>query len=434
MGSSVSQINYWNDAIKIVNISTNKKGAADNKDNTDGSPGAVFLSYDVFMALSILGGFFALDHLYLRSPLTFLSKVIVNILCLGVWWIYDASHAVFNKDVVKVFGLGIPGVGPKGIAAGVLANDMPDKKHMSFFMYGLALLLGGIFGLDSFLVGDKQSGFIRLVCLITGILAPIAIFWWLYNLFIFLFKTKNVTSLYWEYFGSPPPAEHGMTIGEKLVTKFPFLQQIFGPISTVKNTVDNISEVLSHGPIKVVTDTISQLKPVINTVVTPVIQTALAPAIQAVMPLKQTLNTGLAVAQTGLATAKEGLALGKTALETGTAIASQTLDVVGQTADAATKALTLAPGAAALTSGLTTAVAQTALNNLSQSGGNQTAGNHAAGILPYVLIGTITIVAVSGLILTYRRSKQNAAQRKDDSPPEPGILRKSNKEKFIKTT
>ena len=80
--------------------------------------------------------------------------------------------------------------------------------------------------LDSFIVGDKQSGFISLICLITGILAPIAIFWWLYNLGAFLFKTKDVTNTYWEYFGAPPPAEHGMTWGEKLATKFPFLQKI----------------------------------------------------------------------------------------------------------------------------------------------------------------------------------------------------------------
>ena len=138
---------------------------------------------------------------------------------LGSWWLYDASQAVFNKDVVKVFGLGVPGLGPKGIAAGVLVNDVPDKKHMSFFIYALALLFGGMFGLDSFIVGDKQSGFIRLICLITGILAPIAIFWWLFNIGKFFLKTKDVTNQYWEYFGAPQPAEQRMTWGEKLVQK-----------------------------------------------------------------------------------------------------------------------------------------------------------------------------------------------------------------------
>jgi hypothetical protein len=49
--------------------------------------------------------------------------------------------------------------------------------------------------------------------------------------------------------------------------------------------------------------------------------------------------------------------------------------------------------------------------------------------LPYVLIGTLAIIAVSGLVISYRRYKQNEQPRKNDSPPEPGVFRESNKEK-----
>jgi hypothetical protein len=66
MGSSVSQIQYWR-----------SDGASDN--TTEGGPGAVYLSYNVFLGLSVLGGFLGLDHLYLRSPLTFIAKFIVNL-------------------------------------------------------------------------------------------------------------------------------------------------------------------------------------------------------------------------------------------------------------------------------------------------------------------------------------------------------------------
>jgi hypothetical protein len=479
MSSSVSQIEYWREPNK-----PGKKNDANNANNannaTAGGPGAIYLSYDIFMALTILGGALALDHLYLRSPLTFLAKLIVNVLTFGTWWLYDASQAVFNKDVVKVFGLGVPGMGPKGIAAGVLGSDIPDKKHMAFFIYALALMFGGLFGLDSFIVGDKQTGLIRLVCLITVILAPIALFWWLFNLGKFFFKTKDVTNLYWEYFGAQEPAEHGMTLGEKLVTRFPFLQKIFGPISRVKNAVvgtaegvvstaeavayaafedplgtakrviiapamiakEKVGEAVTFAegkldeavdlagdvvlaPVTKATEKVEniagkfseQLKPAVNAALVPVtgaISTAIAPVIAAVDPLKQTLNTGLATAQTGLEVAQQGLALGKTAINTGRTVADKTLNVVGQTAQAATKALTLAPAAMAMANGLTPASAQAALSTLQKGGGASD-----SNVLPYVLMGTLAIIAVSGLILTYRRSRQNVKPRKDDHPPNP---------------
>jgi hypothetical protein len=485
MSQGVSQIEYWRDTPNNAN-NTN----ANNTNAKEGGPGAIFLSYDVFLGLSIIGGFLALDHLYLRSPLTFIAKIIVNVLTLGSWWMYDASQAFFNKDVVKVFGLGVPGMGPKGIGAGVLASDVPDKKHMAFFIYGLVIILGGVFGLDSFIVGDKQSGFIRLICLITGILAPVAIFWWLFNLGKFFFKTKDVTNQYWEYFGAVPPAEHGMTWGERLATKFPFLQKLFGPITRVKNAVvstaegaintaeaigeaafidpigtaervivapaviakEKIKEIAQESdkiigevfnsvadvatkPITLVGERVeglvdkfgNELKPAINAALVPVtaaITTAVQPVVAAAAPFKQTLNAGISTVQTGLDVAKEGLVLGKTALNTGRNIADKTLNVVGQTAEAGTKALTLGPAALTLAQGFTPAAASAALTKLNQQGGGSD-----STILPYVLMGTLAVIVVSGLVITYRRYRQNEQPRKNDSPPEPGVLRKSYQEK-----
>lgn len=457
MSSSVSQIEYWREVNKPSQIGAKDgTGTTTNtvKTGEGGGPGAAFLSYDVFLGLTVLGGFLALDHLYLRSPMTFFAKLIINVLFLGVWWLYDASQAIFNRDAVKVFGLGVPGMGPKGIAAGVLAADQPDKKHMAFFVYGIALIFGGIFGLDSFIVGDKQSGFIRLICLITGLLAPVAIFWWLANVFKFTFKTKDVTSLYWEYFGAPPPAEYNMTAGQQLLSRFPFLQKIFGPVQTVKTSVEKIAkkveqtaedvvEGLGQNPAKVIEAVVTApiaaagekavniiqgpvQKAVSNTVskLQPIITTALEPALAAVQPLKQTANAAIATFDTALTTVDDGLKLGRNALESGTAIASKTLNVVDDTAKAATTALTLAPAAAALSSGVTANAVSKALE--SQSGGALIGSD--TGILPYVLVGTFVIIAVSGLVVTYRRSKKNGKPpRKDDSPPEPRILRESDK-------
>jgi hypothetical protein len=387
--SGVSQINYWRES--------KKPNSNDKVNASEGGPGATYLSYDVFLGLSVIGGALALDHLYLRSPLTFIAKIIVNILTFGSWWIYDATQAVFNKDVVKVFGLGIPGFGPKGIGAGVLASDVPDKKHMAFFIYALALFFGGVFGLDSFIVGDKQSGFIRLICLITAIFAPIAIFWWLFNLAKFFFKTKDVTSQHWEYFGAPPPADHSLSFIQKIISKIPFLNSLFSPISTIKQDAKAIVSDIAESPVEAIGAIASKAEPVIKAV--------LAPVASVVEPIATTVTTGLE-------TAKDGIDL-----------ARNTVQAARNVAGDATEALKIVPEAAELSSGFTPAAAEAALSGLEQKGGAN------SGILPYMVIGTFGLIAVSGLFMTYRRSKKNEQAERNDAPPEPGVLRESNKEK-----
>jgi hypothetical protein len=398
--SSVSQINYWRESKKPDTPKTN---------TTEGGPGGAFLSYDMFIALSVLGGLFGLDHLYLRSPLTFIAKIIVNFLTFGSWWLYDASQAVFNKDVVKVFGLGVPGLGPKGIGAGMLASDVPDKKHMAFFIYGLALMMGGIFGLDSFIVGDKQSGFIRLICLITAIFAPIAMFWWLYKMVRFFFKTKDVTNQYWEYFGAPPPADHGLTWSEKLTNRFSFLQFIFGPIKRAKNEVVAAAEAIVEAPLEMATIALDK----VTSEVKPVINAALAPVSTVVQPVANAIGDVANVA-------KEGIVLGEGVVD----VAGKAINVAGETAQAATEALKIVPEAAEniskMQSGVTTAAVEAALKQ--QGGANNS-------VLPYALVGTLGLISVSGFMITYLRSKKNERKERNDSPPEPGVLRESDKEK-----
>ena len=58
----------------------NAANASNATDATGAQDSGGYLSYNVFLGLSVLGGFFALDHLYLRSPLTFLAKIIINIM------------------------------------------------------------------------------------------------------------------------------------------------------------------------------------------------------------------------------------------------------------------------------------------------------------------------------------------------------------------
>lgn len=369
MGSSVSQIPYWLDT----------KNSKSTKDATsDGGNKAIYLSYDVFLGLSVLGGFFGLDHLYLRSPLTFIAKLIINILTFGTWWLYDATQAVFNRDVVRIFGLGVPGLGPKGIAAGVLANDVPDKKHMAFFVYALSLFAGGIFGLDSFITGNKLTGFIRVMCLITFIFIPVAIFIWLYKIAMFLFKTNDVIKQNSEYFGAP-------YTGFSVNSAFSFINILFAPLFAFKDTI-------------------------------------LGTATTAVCTAKSAVDTAKSAADT--------------AVKVGTAVASETAataQAIGTLASSAGQFEFNPPIAQQALGQIQTGIPTGIPKAMPVYGGGLV---NDSGVLPYMVIGTFGLIAVSGFILTYRRFRQNGKQHKTDIPPtpsEPGVLRESNKKESSKT-
>ena len=389
MSHSVSQLPYWT------------QGPANNSANAaqkEGGEGAAYLSYDAFMGLSILGGFLGLDHLYLRSPLTFLAKIIVNVLFFGVWWLYDASQAFFHADTLKVFGLGVPGLGPRGIAAGVLSKEVPDKKHWRFFIYSFALMFGGIFGLDSFILGENWTGVFRLISLLSVIFAPIAAVIYGYNLYQYFFNTQDIIQSNHEFFGAVE-----QSASSKMQSRFPFLSDFFNPLETLKNLFRSI------------------VSPVVGPIATSIDKAA--------------------------ASVDGVVSLASLTLEKGSEIVGEISNVVQQ----ASQASSMIPGVS-LYSGVTPAAVSAAKSALvSGSPATGVSGSPAAGVsgspatevqkggarntstaglnvVPYTLLGTIAVIVASGFGLTYYRSRKDVSgfQQRDDSPPEPGVSRKSN--------
>jgi TM2 domain-containing membrane protein YozV len=361
MSTEVSQLKYWREEEKNSNANATSNGTM-----TDA------LSYHVFLGLSVLGGAIGLDHLYLRSPLTFLAKCVVNMLFFGVWWFYDAAQAIFNSDVVKVYGLGVPGLGPKGIAAGVLSSDTPSKKHLNFFLYALALLFGGSFGLDSFLVGEKQSGLIRLISLLSIIGIPVAMGQWAYKLFTFFFYTKTVTSRYKDFFGAPGESTEDQASG--------FFTRI---ITRVLDAV--------RGPAELI------LKPVTDTV-------------------QMGIKTVGETVTTGLQTVDNTVILGKAVVDKSSEIATQVTGAI----DSLSQAGSFLP-ATSLYSSITPESVKSA--KALQTGGSE--GTQDLNASSYVLLGTLLIAACSGFIATFLRTTKHVPQR-DDTPPEPGVFRGSD--------
>ena len=338
-----------------------------------GTDGKNNLSYGLLMFLSIAGGFLALDHLYLRSPVSFVVKIILNLATFGLWWLYDVLQVVFNKDSVKLFGYTIPGYGPAGIGAGMLAGDKPGAKHSAFLIYALSLIFGGMFGMDSFVVGDKGIGLIRILLLISVIFTPIAIIWHLFNLGKFFFKTESVIDEHADYFGRPGP---DMPILSSL-SKIPIIGTLINFLKT---------------PLAFLGD----------------------PIAGAVNNLTSAIQDTTSIITGAEAVTAETLKVGEKFAETGAKIA--------ETVEEAEAALTGLPaiGTAltAATSGVSVEGLQKAVN-LAQKGG---AGGTTNDMLSYALFGTVGFIAVSGLLVSFRRFRQNGQRDgkiKDDSPPKP---------------
>lgn len=378
MSTSVSEIKYWLEGSSFWN----------NGKNEHGDESATYLSYNTFLALSVLGGFFALDHLYLRSPLTFLAKILVNLFGFGIWWIYDAVRAVFDTDTIKVYGLSVPGMGPYGIAAGVLANPEHSKKHWRFFMYAAALFFGGIFGLDSFVVGDRRTGIIRLLSMVSFILMPVALGIWAYKVFQFFTNTKSVVDSHSTFFGSTGGESEGG-----------FWSKLFNPIGWLQKIIESI------------------LGPVID----PITETAQA----AIATVDKTVNT---VGKT--------VNLGREAITKGSEVVAEVSKVVDLASQGLGSMMSTVPGAALYSSitpeGVRAAMGKanetTTVNKIdtakAMAGGAIAVAANSSNALPYLLLGTLTVVILAGFIATYKRSIPTRQHGQDDTPPEPRVFRK----------
>ena len=379
MGTSVSNLKFWEEKPTFFN----KK--------EDGNDDSVYLSYNVFLGLSLIGGYLALDHLYLRSPLTFFAKIVVNIFCFGVWYWYDVMQGVFNSDVVKLYGLSVPVLGPKGIGAGVLAKDKPSKLHWNFFIYSLCLMFGGIFGLDSFLTGDNRSGLIRLLSLISVFFAPIAIGWWAYNLFWFLTDTKYIIESNNVFFGRELGGGSFITRILSFLPSFlipiivPIVESVMGPINAAIQTVDH--------SVQLATTAVDRLP-------------------QAVKVVQGFVEAG----------SKIGTVTPLAALATPEAL---------QQASTVERAATHAGGSVTL--GNLPMIASVG-ESIATSQSIATDKFEGLNALPYTLIGTVVFISLAGFIATYYRAKKHVKPEYDDSPPEPGVLRKSDQEKPKRAT
>jgi len=134
-------------------------------------------NYFTFVVLSVLLGFFGADHIYLRSFPTAIAKTIVNLLTLGLWYVWDILQIVDDGARIQKEGLNTPFDWVRGIGKGVFApsSDAPPsfvaKKEYVFYAF-LAICFGWL-GADKFYMGEYAQGIVKLISC--------------FNIFVFLF-------------------------------------------------------------------------------------------------------------------------------------------------------------------------------------------------------------------------------------------------------
>jgi len=161
------------------------------------------LPYWVYMVVVVLIGGLGLDHLLLRSPATFLMKLLIP--TLGFWYLYDIAQVFGERELVEKYGLGVPWYGPIGLGAGMFINK--DASNLSpptipkpwiFLAYAVLSIFFFIIPLNKILIGDyagclaQISMYTILALFSLGITAILAICWGIYDAYRLVFDTKGL--------------------------------------------------------------------------------------------------------------------------------------------------------------------------------------------------------------------------------------------------
>lgn len=146
--------------------------------------GGAWYPYWTLIVASILGGFFGLDHFWLRSPLSGIIKAVLNFFTLGLWYFYDIVQVVTEQERVQKYGLSAPVFGPLGIGAGMFRETMAEgeslgKSPLRYVLYVLMLFIPFTFGLEYVVAGDMGGAVFKFL---TTLLIPIGIIYTFMNI------------------------------------------------------------------------------------------------------------------------------------------------------------------------------------------------------------------------------------------------------------
>lgn len=173
-------------------------------------------NFYVFVALSFFLGFFGFDHFYLRSYGTATQKFLMNVLGLGIWWMWDMIQVMQDGSQVRKDGLSSPFDWIRGIGRGVftpLPKDLPTgagatgatggadgatesnaeySAKKSYLIYTILAVGFGIFGADRFYIGRTWQGVAKLLSVFNIVLFLFGLIWVLWDAVHAFFFTKSI--------------------------------------------------------------------------------------------------------------------------------------------------------------------------------------------------------------------------------------------------
>lgn len=197
-------------------------------------------------ATSLLGGFFGLDHLLLRSPQTALLKFVFNILTLGLWYWYDVIQVFQEMDFIKEYGYTVPIKGPVGLGAGIVgetsgpgAAPKDTPSPWMFFLYSMLLCIP--FGVSNFFAGDFKGGTAKFFLTFYFLTTVLGLLWSLYSILYATFNTKSLltrgvdrffpATVFMDPYGpSPRLVAPGMGKAEEKLAEDSFFTKIYNMI------------------------------------------------------------------------------------------------------------------------------------------------------------------------------------------------------------
>jgi hypothetical protein len=151
----------------------------------------------LFLACFPLTGILGLDHLVLRSPVTFLLKILSIIPLFGFWYFYDIAQATGERELIEKYGLGVPFYGPIGLGQGMFITTKdsvsPPKtpRPWLFMLYVFFTIACVAFPINKLIIGDYW-GFLGQFCTLLSPIFFMAIFWGFYDVYKAVFDTRDI--------------------------------------------------------------------------------------------------------------------------------------------------------------------------------------------------------------------------------------------------
>lgn len=211
---------------------------------------------------SVLGGFFGLDHVLLRSPSTAILKTIVNFLTFGFWYVYDLVQLFGDEEFVKKYGYSLPFLGPLGLGTGIFEgggkDPAPKTSPSPFYFVAYSLLILLPFGLSHFIAGDFYGGTAKFFMTFNPFTFLLAFIWAAYSAYYLTAQTSELlnkgtdrffpSTLFMDPIGRadnimkyspPPPPEPSLVetfVGTALAPITATIPPLLGPFKGVLDT------------------------------------------------------------------------------------------------------------------------------------------------------------------------------------------------------